>query len=144
MIAKVLVIIFPILLFAFKYVLPIIAEAAYSKEKPNYIKLLEELFEFPLDIIFIAISYIIPKIIEILNLLAAKTLENQDISQYVVEVMFYFGISIFMLFLLPFLVFLVKLAINYHHQNDQKARNILVGILYVISIACIAFSLFLY
>jgi len=136
MLVKILTIAFPVLLFLFKYILPIIAEAAYSDKSINISKVIEELLEFPLDMMFIAISYIVPKIIEALSL-DAQAQNGQSVLHYLT-------ISLVMLLLLPFLVFCAKLAVKWHYQKRNCLRNILCIILYGISIICIAVSLFLY
>lgn len=135
---KILAGIFPGLLFLFKYLLPALAEAVIPDKEFNMEQIKLELLQFPLDMMFVAISYVIPKIIEILN---TAGVAKGEILQ---EVIIYFAICIIMLFLLPFLVFLSKLCVKWHYQGKNRDRNILGVILYIISIGCIAISMFIY
>lgn len=135
---KILAGIFPVLLFLSKYLLPALAEAVIPEKEFNMEQIKLELLQFPLDMMFVAISYVIPKIIEILN---PTGIAEGEILQ---EVIIYFVICIIMLFLLPFLVFLSKLSVKWHYQQKYRERNILAGSLYIISIGCIAISMFIY
>lgn len=143
---KILAIAFPILLFLFKYLLPILAEDAMSERDLNTEKIKQEILQFPLDLMFIAISYVIPKIIEILRLPVVAKCTVQQVAQKSnsQEVIIYFVICLIMLFLLPFFVFLVKLCIKWHSQERMRKRNILVLFLYIIPIICIVISMFIF
>ena len=131
---------FPMLLFLFKYILPIIAEACFSNQEISITKLCEEFIQFPIDMMFIAISYIIPKIIQVISL--ASEVESSDFP--VQSLLLYCGIGFIMLLLLPFLVFVSKLAVKRHYQKKKLSCNVIAIILYIVSILCIICSLFLF
>ena len=134
MIINILAIVFPVLLFVFKYILPFLAQAAMSEQEINFTEIIEEILQFPLDLMFIAISYNIPKVINALTL--EEELEQKS------ALIRYCTISLFMLLVLPFFVFLAKLAIKMHYKRNMCGRNIIEVCLYVISVACIILSLF--
>lgn len=143
---KMLAGIFPVLLFLFKYLLPALAEAIIPDKEFNMEQIKLELLQFPVDIMFVAISYVIPKVIEILNTAgkAKAALLVTVQGKILQEVIIYFVMCIIMLFLLPFLVFLSKLCVKWYYQEKKRKRNILVLILYIISFGCVAISLFIY
>ena len=145
MIAKIIALLLPMLLFGFKYGLPWLAEEVYTKRKREKEQIKIELLHFPVDLLFVAISYTISKIIEVssqLTLMESVTVES--ISEYKLLISYlvvYSTESLVILLLVPIFVFLTKLSENNYYKKKRKwiFQTLLY---YLISIIIIAFSIF--
>lgn len=123
-------ILFPIILFLFKYILPSICESIYKKTKREKKQIIIELIHFPVDLFFIAISYSIPKILEINTLISSLLTEKADNVNALIELTSRFNsnfaLLLIMLIILPFCVFGTKRAEKNYFSKNQKG---LFGIL---------------
>lgn len=142
---KVLALAFPILLFIFKYILPSIAEAVYKKTEREKEQVKIELIHFPVDLLFIAISYTIPKIIELTSRLSLLVkLQPMDIDTYkelLSKCFINFSLSMFILLLIPFCVFVTKLVEKYYYSESNKWYKILF-LVYFVAISLVCLSIF--
>ena len=148
-------IILPILLFAFKNFLPIICERVFSDHTLNGVwsKTAEELLQFPVDLLFIAIGYTVPKICD--TIYAISSLKTNDSieeaieivelnTQYCQDLINYNMRCFIMLILLPIFVLFTKYAIKLGDEKKLLKQILLTTILYAFSIGAIIYSLFLY
>lgn len=147
-------IILPILLFGFKNFLPIICERVFSDHSLHGIgvKTVEELIQFPVDLLFIAIGYTIPRINDTIS--AISLLETNDLleanelvslnNQYCQNLINYGTRCFIMLVALPVFVLLTKYAIKLGDEQKHPQQILLTIVLYVFSIWAIVYSLFLY
>ena len=146
LLVKILALAFPIVLFIFKYILPSIAEAAYKKTTREKEQVKIELIHFPVDLLFVAIGYTIPQIIDITSKMSSVVMEkSSDIATYqelLSSFVINFGLSIFILLLIPFYVFGTKLAEKYYFSKNLKLLFVILLPSYVISIFLIGFSIF--
>ena len=154
MINNFLLIIFPILLFGFKNFLPIICERIFSGSdlKGVWAKTAEELIQFPVDLLFIAISYTIPKIIDTIytlsSLKASNLIEESELvssySQYCKNLLNYSVRCFILLIMLPAFVLFTKLAIKLGDEKKITRQILLTIVLYALSIVAVIYSLFIY
>lgn len=147
-------IILPILLFGFKYFLPIICEKVFSDHSLQGIwaKTAEELIQFPVDLLFIAIGYTIPRISDTIS--AISSLKTNDLleanelislnNQYCQNLINYIIRCFIMLIALPVFVLLTKYAIKLGDEQKGPKQILLVIVLYALSVCAIVYSLFLY
>lgn len=150
MIVKILALIFPALLFVFKYVLPSLAEAALTDKDFQKKKVKIELIHFPVDLLFVAISYTVPQIIEIKSKLAAiEETKNDNLEQYLIihsqlnaNLNRNLILSFAMLLLVSFCVFVTKLAEKHYYAKNIKKMRAIVIPLYIIVFVLIWVSLF--
>ena len=145
LIIKILALIFPILLFVFKYILPSIAEAVYNNTIREKEQVKIELIHFPVDLLFVAISYTIPKIVEVtteLSLLDILDEKNIQVYQGLInDLAMYCAETVVALLVIPFAVFFTKIAENDYFK--KRRRWILHVVLwYFIAIVLIVVSLF--
>ena len=144
----------PVLLFIFKYVFPMVCERVFSDRSCSGMgaKVIEELIQFPVDLLFISISYTAPKIIDtIYKLSSLKTdstnLSNQLVAlnlQYTQNLINYCIRCFVMLILLPAFVILTKYAIKLGDEKKSVCQIIFTLFLYTVSILSVVYSLFLY
>lgn len=145
MIVKILAIIFPLILFIFKYILPSMAEVVYNNTTREKKQIKIELMHFPIDLLFVAISYTIPKIVETTTQLAAITAIDQTsivlYQKLIRDVAIYCTETVVMLMGLPFVVLFTKM-IEKNYYKKAKRWVAQVVILYLVSMASILLSLF--
>lgn len=143
---KVLALVFPIILFVFKYILPSIAEAAYKNTKREKKQMKIELIHFPVDLLFVAISYTIPRIIEVSSELSLMGKENNiDLNYYQdcwMAFILYFSLSILLLLLVPFYVFGTKVAEKYYFSKNFRGMFWILIPSYVFVVFLIWLSIF--
>lgn len=147
LIAKILALIFPILLFIFKYILPSIAETVFTNKSKEKEQIKIELLHFSVDLLFVAIGYNVPKIIEITsNLYALTVVSDKNIKIYqelMMNAIKYSATTFFILFIIPFYVLGSKLAEKWYFE-DKKTQMLFVEIiLYMSAFFLIWISLFL-
>lgn len=142
---KILALICPIVLFVFKYILPSLAEEAFSNKKRGRGQAKIEIIHFPVDLLFVAISYTIPKIIEVANLCTELEDQGENLTtQYkkiIGEIVAYSAESIIILMLVPFFVFVTKFAENNYYQK-RKRWIFQTMVCYLIACTLIWFSIF--
>lgn len=123
MLIKVLALVCPVVLFVFKYILPSFAEEAFTNKKRARGQAKIELIHFPVDLLFVAISYTIPKIIEVAN--QFSEMDNQtgnltaEYKEMINRIVIYSAESIFIIMLVPFFVFITKFAENNYFQKKK-------------------------
>lgn len=147
---KILALVFPALLFIFKYILPSLAEAALTNTDFLKKQAKVELIHFPVDLLFVAISYTIPQIIEIrYRILAIEETKAIDTEQYLIaynqlssSFNRYFILSIFILFLIPFYVFITKLTEKYYFGKKMEKMYLTIIPSYILVFFLIWLSLF--
>lgn len=146
MLAKKIALAFPFFLFIFKYILPSIAEAAYKKAKREKEQIKIELIHFPVDLLFVAIGYTIPQIIDISSKMSSIVMDkSSDIAMYqklLSRLTFDFALSIITLLLIPFYVFAAKLAEKYYFSKDKKCVFGILLVTYGVSILLIGLSIY--
>lgn len=144
---KILALIFPILLFLFKYILPSIAESVYKNTTREKEQAKVELLHFSVDLLFVAISYTIPKIIEVVsNLSSFATINEDNIKAYqklISSIVMYCSTTVFLLLIIPFYVFGTKIAEKRYFSNKKKTMFYIEIPLYIGAIFLIWVSLFL-
>jgi len=147
LIVKILALIFPILLFLFKYILPSIAEAVYKNTTREKEQAKVELLHFPVDLLFVAISYTIPKIIEAVSGLSSfATVNEENIKAYqelISSIVMYCSTTVFLLLIIPFYVFGTKIAEKRYFSNKKKTMFYIEIPLYIGAMFLIWISLFL-
>lgn len=145
MVTKLLALFFPILLFIFKYILPSLAEEAYSNKKREKEQAKIEALHFPVDLLFVAVGYTIPKIIEVNTQLATMQSITKDlIDEYrrlVTCAGIYYAVSFVILMLVPFFVLITKFAENNYYKGKKRWRAQTFGC-YLISMGMIWISIF--
>ena len=145
MIIKVLALFFPVLLFVFKYILPSWAEGVYTNKKREKEQVKIEVLHFPVDLLFVAVGYTIPKIIEVTSQLATIDNLTQDLmdkyKSLIESVGGYCAESFFILMLVPFIVFATKFAeTNYYRKRKRWIAQTIIC--YVIAAGLIWISIF--
>ena len=124
LIVKVLALFFPILLFVFKYILPSLAEEIYTDKKREKEQAKIEALHFPVDLLFVAVGYIIPEIIEVTTQLAAMENITQDLvveyERLIVCIGVYCAEVFVILMLVPFMVFGTKFAENNYYKKKYR------------------------
>ena len=125
--------VFPILLFLFKYILPACFETALTENKEEREKIKLGLIHFPNELLIIAISYTIPKLLILIN--------SQDAS--IERIVWNLGFSIIILVGLPFMVALTRIAENnyYAGKKDKTIKRSIIN--YFITIVLIVISILL-
>ena len=135
---KILAIIFPVILFIFKYLLPGVAKSIFGTKNCKG-KIRVELIHFPIDLLFVAISYTIPKIIDII--LTIPTL-IEGVPNTIQWQLFWSCIEIiFILMLLPFLVLWAN-AIENNYYKKAGGWFLQMILQYAIAFIMITISLF--
>lgn len=145
-------IILPILLFVFKDFFPECCECIFSKHSlcGLWAKMVDKLIQFPVDLLFIAISYTVPKVIEITAKLSTISIENMDdakelIKLYSQEITNYYIRCGIMFIILTFLVIFTKYAVLLGDNESKRKQQIALTVVhYIISIIAVIYSLFLY
>lgn len=121
---EILALVFPVLLFLFKYVMPAWAEEVYTNKKREREQVKIEAIHFPVDLLFVAVSYTIPKIIEVTSQLAVMDKLTEDMmSEYqrLIQCILVYGAESFLcLLLVPFFVFLTKSAENNYFKKKRR------------------------
>lgn len=142
---KILALFFPILLYVFKYILPSWAEGAYTNRKREKEQAKIELLHFPVDLLFVAVGYTIPKIIEVTSQLALMEKITEDLVEEYRRLVTYVGIycaeSFAILMLVPFFVFATKFAENNYYKGKKRWIVQTVSC-YVISMGIIWITIF--
>lgn len=145
LIVKILALFFPILLFVFKYILPSWAEGAYTNKKREKEQAKIETIHFPVDLLFVAIGYTIPKIIEVTSQLAfMENITEDSVDEYrrlITCVGIYCAESFVILMVVPFFVFATKFAENNYYKKKKRwiAQTVLC---YIVSAGIIWISIF--
>lgn len=145
MVVKILALFFPILLYVFKYILPSWAEGVYTNRKREKEQAKIELLHFPVDLLFVAVGYTIPKIIEVTSQLALMEKITEDLDEYrrlVTCVGIYCAESFAILMLVPFFVFAAKFAENNYYKGKKRWIVQTVSC-YVISMGIIWITIFI-
>lgn len=146
LIVKLLALAFPVLLFIFKYILPSIAEAAFKNTKREKEQVKIELIHFPVDLLFVAISYTVPQLVEVITeLLAIWELKDLDINlckELISNFVRYFSLSIFVLLLIPFYVFGTKVAEKWYFSKNIKGMYGILIPSYILGLLLIWLSIF--
>ena len=154
---KIILFLAPIVLFMFKNLLPIIGEAAFSNNGFNIEQLKEEVVQLSTDFLFASISYLLPKIVELIRVCRETTIEinNTDtpidfnmfyevLNGYYGKLITYIIICFAFLVMLPFSVFLNKLAISYGDADKKTVKTIIIVVVYLISIGSLIYSIQVY
>jgi len=147
-------IVLPILLFLLKNFFPLVCERVFSDHNLRGVweKTIEELLQFPVDLLFIAISYTAPKIIDTIYALSNLKSDSSISSEKLIELNYQYSQNLInynvrcfvMLIMLPVFVLLTKLAIKLGDEQKQKQQIIVTLALYLISLGAVVYSLFLY
>lgn len=137
---KLLGIIFPIILFMFRYVLPARFEKAFSKKKREEKQIIVELIHFPNELLMVSVGYTIPKTIEYIQLWASSSVHGNEI---VINLLYNIVFSILIIICLPFLISQTKLIENYYFSNQRLKVKIESLVIYVLCIIAIIISLVL-
>lgn len=143
---KIMAVFFPILLFLFKYILPLTSEIAYDVPSGQKTQIEVELIQFPVDLLFVAIGYMIPQIIEVIvDLSHVDITQEQDLTNYH-TLIYALGrncvYTFILLLIIPFLVFMSKIALKKFFSVHKYQTFFIVLILYIIAGAAIWFSIF--
>lgn len=153
-IIKILAVFFPVLLFLFKYILPWLAETVDNVPSGKRTKIKIELIQFPVDLMFVAIGYTIPQIIEIILDLSLINDITNDYNQLIVELLKNCLFAFLALLFIPFFVFGAKMAVNVFFSiskdKDSKDKNsknkakmiTISALLYLFAVGSIWFSIF--
>ena len=136
---KLLGIVFPIVLFLFRYILPARFEKALSKKKKEEKQIIIELIHFPNELLMVSVGYTIPKTIEYLQLLANNTAEQN----FVINLLFNIVFSIIVVGCLPFLIAQTKVIENYYFSHQYKKVWIQSVTIYILCVVAIILSLIL-
>ena len=147
-------IVLPILLFLLKNFFPLVCERVFSDHdlRGVWVKTLEELIQFPVDLLFIAISYTAPKVIDTIYVLSNLKTDSSISSEKLAELNYQYSQNLInynircfvMLIMLPVFVLLTKLAIKLGDEQKKKQQFYVALVLYSISIGFVVYSLFLY
>lgn len=137
---KLLGIIFPIILFLFRYYLPAQFEKVFSKKTIEQRQIYIELIHFPSELLMVAVGYTIPKTIEYIQLLADASTPEQGV---LINLLFNILFSIIVIGGLPFCIARTK-VIEKHYFSDQKPKVWIQSIVtYSICIVAIVIAIFL-
>ena len=121
---KLLALACPVVLFVFKYLLPSFAEEAFSNKRRARGQAIIEFIHFPVDLLFVAISYTIPKIIEVANQFSGIESNTGNLAEEYKEIInrivIYSAESIGIIMLVPFFVFVTKFAENNYFQKKKS------------------------
>lgn len=121
---KLLALACPVVLFVFKYLLPSFAEEAFSNKKRARGQAKIEFIHFPVDLLFVAISYTIPKIIEVANQFSGIESNTgnltEEYNEIINRIVIYSAESIGIIMLVPFFVFVTKFAENNYFQKKKR------------------------
>lgn len=145
LIIKILALFFPLLLFVFKYILPSWAESAYTNRKREKEQLKIEALHFPVDLLFVAVGYTIPKLIEVTSQMTSIENFTEEImdeyQKFITDVLIYSAESFLVLMLVPFIVFVTKFAENNYFRKKKRwiAQTLFC---YVVAIGLIWISIF--
>lgn len=146
-------IILPILLFVFKDFFPELCELIfkYKSLKGLGANMHDKILLFPVDLLFIAISYTTPKVVEViaeLSLISTKFTDDAQkfnhLNQYYPKLLNYYLRCGIMFVILPFMVIFTKYAVLISDNNKKFGSVMYTIIHYVISITAVIYSLFLY
>lgn len=141
-IIKILAVFFPVILFLCKYMLPSFVESVYKVPSGNRTQIKVELIQFPVDLMFVAIGYTIPQIIEIIFDLAIINGITSDYDQLITELFKYCIFTFSALVFMPFFVFGAKEAVNRFFSKDTAKMIAISVFLYLLAVASIWFSIF--
>lgn len=141
-IIKILAVFFPVLLFLFKYILPWLAETVDKVPSGKRTKIKVELIQFPVDLMFVAIGYTIPQIIEIIFDLSIINEIASDYNQLIIELFRNCIFTFSALLVIPFFVFGSKMAMNSFFSKDKAKMISILAFLYLIAVISIWFSIF--
>lgn len=145
-IIKILAVIFPVLLFLFKYILPWLAEAANDVPSGKRTQIKVELIQFPVDLMFVAIGYTIPQIIEIILDLSIINITNDsgasDYNKLILALSKNCVFTVAALLVIPFFVFGSKVALNDFFSKKFIKMTIVLLLLYLLAAISIWFSIF--
>lgn len=140
LLTKLLGILFPIILFLFRYILPAQFEKALSERSKEKKQILVELIHFPNELLIVSIGYTIPKTIEYLQ----QIIENNANSQVIgLELLFNVLFSLIVIGLLPFCIARTKIVEKYYFSRSYFKAGVQEIIIYLISIISIIISLIL-
>ena len=143
---KILAVFFPVLLFLFKYILPWLSETAHRVPSGRKTQLVVELIQFPTDLLFVAIGYVIPQIIDVIfDLSHLDVAKEQDLTNYhnLISALGRNCVYTFILLLLvPFFVFLSKIALEILFGDKKPQAFFLTLALYILAGAAIWLSVF--
>ena len=132
-------IVFPIVLFLFRYILPARFEKALTKKKKEEKQIIIELIHFPSEMLMVAVGYTIPKTIEYLQTLSTNTPQNDIHISLLLNILF----SLVLIGVLPFLIAQTKVIENYYYADQRKKVWIQSVIIYILCIISIIISLVL-
>ena len=121
---------FPVMLFLLKHVLPPFAVTAIKRIEFDSSKIWEEAIRFPPDMMFIAASCGVTKILEVVK----QSEEIGGITKYI-------GISILAVFITPFAVFLSEMCINIKSEGKYLRCILFTAICYLFSFWLICCSI---
>ncbi len=141
-IIKILAVFFPVLLFLFKYVLPWLAETVNQVPSGKKTKIKVELIQFPVDLMFVAIGYTIPQIIEIIFDLVIINEIGNDYNQLILDLLRNCIFTFSALLVIPFFVFGSKMAVNSFFSKDTAKMIAILAFLYLLASGSIWFSIF--
>lgn len=147
-------IVLPILLFIFKNFFPLVCERVFSDHDLRGVleKTLEEFLQFPVDLLFIAISYTAPKTIDTIYALSSLKTDSFISSDELIKLNYQYSQNLInynvrcfvMLIMLPVFVLFTKYAIKLGDEQKRGRQIFLTLVLYSISIGAVIYSLFLY
>lgn len=147
-------IILPILLFVLKNFFPLVCERVFSDHSLRGIwaKTVEELLQFPVDLLFIAISYTASKTIDTIYALSSLKTDSTFASDKLIDLNYQYAQNLLnynvrclvMLIILPVFVLFTKYAIKLGDEKKRRRQILLTISLYVVSIGAVIYSLFLY
>lgn len=143
---KILAVFFPILLFLFKYILPWIAETAHGVPSGKKTQLVVELIQFPVDLLFVAIGYVIPQIVDVIfDLSHIDIAKEQNLANYQ-NLIFTLGrncvYTVILLLLVPFFVFISKISLKKYFGDKKPQAFFITLALYIIAGTAIWLSVF--
>lgn len=141
-------IIFPVVLFLFRYILPAEFEKALTKKTKEKKQILIELIHFPIELLIVAIGYTIPKTIEYLMLIQNNIKGNMLSinSTTLVRLTFNILFSFFLLLVIPFIVAKTKTIEKIYFESsnaDKKGVNKKIILTYIMGIVVISIALVL-
>ena len=136
---KLLGIVFPIVLFLFRYIFPAQFEKALSQKKQEEKQVIIELLHFPNEMLMISVGYTIPKTIEYLRLLGGSTVGAESTVSLLLNILF----SMIIIGCLPFVVARTKIIEKYYFKGEHRKVRVQSIVLYVLCVIAIIISLIL-
>lgn len=141
-IIKILAVFFPVLLFLFKYILPWLSEMLHKVPSGKRTKIKVELMQFPVDLLFVAIGYTIPQIIEIIFDLSIINTITDDYNRLILKLFRNCTLTFLALLVIPFFVFITKIAVDSFFSKNWTKMIFLLIFLYLFAAGSIWFSIF--